>query len=155
MFLLLLLLTTTHCSTTPLRQKQLYTLFLHPNLFKSSLFIPFQEVPISLESFLTVSSHPIQGRPTFRLALGGWLTRTIFVNRSSLICRTWPSHLNLSVIIALENAIKPHFSYSLLFKIWSVKRTPKKSTDNFSGKHLGNPPPFFRAPTLQNYTWPM
>ena len=57
---------------------QLHTLLLYPNLFKTSLFTPSQEVPISFRSFLTISYHFILGRPAFRLALHGWPTRTSF-----------------------------------------------------------------------------
>ena len=54
-------------------------------------------------------SYPRRGRPDFRVAPVGWPKTTIFGNLSSFICRTWPSHLNLSFIIALKSGIKPHF----------------------------------------------
>ena len=46
-------------------------------------------------------------------------------NPSPFICRTYPSHLILSFIIALESGIEPHFSYSLLFEMLSVSRVPR------------------------------
>ena len=107
-----------------MRPKKLGILLLYPNLSKASLFTPFQEFTISLKYFFT-SSHPNRGRPDFRLALDCWPKRTIFGNLSSFIHRTGPSHLNHSHIIALETGLEPHFSYSQLFEIRSVKRVPK------------------------------
>ena len=81
-----------------------------------------------------ISSQPRQGRPAFLLALDGWPKRTIFGNLSSFIRRTWPSHLNLSFIIALESGIEPHFSYNLLFEIRSVSRVPRTIRRQFHWK---------------------
>ena len=80
------------------------------------------------------SSQPRQGRPAFRVAPDGWPKRTIFSNLSSFIRRTWPSHLNLSFIIAPESGIEPHFSYSLLFEIRSVSRVPRTIRRQFLWK---------------------
>ena len=80
------------------------------------------------------SSQPRQGRPAFRVAPDGWPKRTIFGNMSSFIRRTWPSHLNLSFIIAPESRIEPHFSYNLLFEIRSVSRVPRTIRKQFLWK---------------------
>ena len=80
------------------------------------------------------SSQPRQGRPAFRVAPDGWPKRTIFGNLSSFIRRTWPSHLNLSFIIAPESGIEPHFSYNLLFEIRSVSRVPRTIRRQFLWK---------------------
>ena len=53
------------------------------------------------------------------------MRRTIFGNWSSFIGKTWPSHLNLYLIIALKSSIELHFLYSLLFEIGSVDRLPR------------------------------
>ena len=71
------------------------------------------------------SSHPNRGRHAFHPALDGWPKRRIFDNLSSFIHKMCPSHLILSLIIALESGIEPHFSYSLLFEIRSVSRLPR------------------------------
>ena len=96
-------------------------------------------------------SHPNQGRSVFCLALDGWPKRTIFGNLSSFICRSCPSHLNLYFVIALESGIEPHFSYSLLFEIWSVSQVPRtfhrqflwktsiKSSSTFQSAHASEP----------------
>ena len=80
------------------------------------------------------SSQPRQGRPAFRVAPDGWPKRTLFGNLSSFIRRTWPSHLNLSFIIAPESGIEPHFSYNLLFEIRSVSRVPRTIRRQFLWK---------------------
>ena len=80
------------------------------------------------------SSHPRRGRPVFCLALDCWQKRTIFDTPSSFIHRTWPSHLNLCFIIALESRTEPHFSYSLLFEIQSVSRAPRTIRRQFLRK---------------------
>ena len=80
------------------------------------------------------SSHPRQGWPAFRLTADGWPKRTIFGNLSSFIRRTWPNHLNLSFIIALESRIEPHITYSLLFEIRSVSRVPRTIRRQFLWK---------------------
>jgi len=100
---------------------------------KASLFIPSQEVTISLESFFMTSSHPNRGRPAFCLALNGWLRRTIFCNLLPYIHKTCPSLLNLSFVVALESEIEPYFSYSLLFETLSVW-VPRTIRRQFSGK---------------------
>ena len=87
--------------------------------------------------FFILSFHPRRlGQPAFCLALDGCPKRTTFGNPSSFIHRTLPSHLNLSFIIAQENGIQSHFSYSLLFKILSGSQ--KKSVGKFSQKYLVN-----------------
>ena len=80
------------------------------------------------------SSQPRRGRPAFRVAPDGWPKKTIFGNLSSFIRRTWPSHLNLSFIIALERGIESHFSYNLLFEIRSVSRVPRTIRRQFLWK---------------------
>ena len=72
-----------------------------------------------------ISSHPNKRRPFFRLALDGWPTETIFGLLSYLIRITCPSHLNLSLITALERRIEPHFSHNQLLEILSVSWVPK------------------------------
>ena len=52
-------------------------------------------------------------RPTFRLAC--------------------PSHLNLSLIIALERGIEPNFSYSLLFEIRFITSLQTKRNEKKTG----------------------
>ena len=84
------------------------------------------------------SSHPKGGRPDFHGAPDGWPKRTIFGNLSSFIRRTWPSHLNLSFIIALYSGIEPHFSCNLLFEIRSVSRVPRTIRRQFLGKTSSN-----------------
>ena len=124
---------------------QLCTLLLHPNLFKASLFTPSQEVLISFQLFFMTSFHPRRGRPTFRLVLDGWPERTIFGNLSSLFRRTCPSHLNLSLIVALESGIESYFSYSLLFKIRSVSRVSTTMCKQFLWKTSSIFPSAFRS----------
>ena len=138
-------------ATIRMRPKQLRTLLLHLNLFKASLVTPSREIPISFYSFFMIFFRPRRGRPAFPLAIDGWPERTIFGNLSSFNRRTCPSHLNLSFIIALKRRIKPHFSYSILYEIRSVRRVPEKSEGNFSGKHIANLHPFFKAPMFQSY----
>ena len=77
------------------------------------------------------SSQPRQGRPAFRVAPDEW---PILGNLSSFIRRTWPSHLNLYFIVALESGIEPHFSYNLLFEIRSVSRVPRTNRRQFLWK---------------------
>ena len=108
-----------------LRPIQQRTLLLHTKLFIASLFTPSEKVTISLQSFLMTSSHSNRELPAFCLALDGWSKRTIFGNLPSFISRTCPSHLNLSLTIALESVIEPHFLSNLLFQIPSVSRVPK------------------------------
>ena len=111
---LLLLLLTTHCSSK-LPGANTATHALSPSQsIKVSLFKTSQTPHIFLNSFLTLFYHNIRGRPGFCLALDGSQTRTIFDNMSFFSCRTCSSHLNLSLIIALECGIEPNFSYSLL-----------------------------------------
>ena len=95
------------------------------------------------------SSDPNRERPAFCLALEGSPNRTIFGNLSSFICRTCPNHLNLSLIIALESGIEPHFSYNLLFKTLSVSLMPRTIQNNFSGKHLANLHLLFGVPIFR------
>ena len=106
-------------------------LLLHPNLFNASLFTPFHEVPISFKSFFMTSSNPKRGTPAFDLALENWLKRSFYGNLSSFFRRTCPSHLSLSVIIALESGILSHFSQKLLFEIRSVSRVPRRVRRQF------------------------
>ena len=80
------------------------------------------------------SSQPRQGRPAFRVAPDGWPKRTFFGYLSSFICRMWPSHLNLSFIIAPESGIEPHFLYNLLFEIQSVSQIPRTICRQFLWK---------------------
>ena len=108
-----------------LRPTQLRTLLLNLSLLKAFLFKTSQEFTVSFKSFLMTTSRPNHRRPAFHLALDGCPKRTIFGNLSSFIPSTCPSHINLSFIIALESGIEPHFSYSLLFEIWSISRTPR------------------------------
>ena len=122
--ILLLLLTTTHCSTKPPKASTAPDCPPHSNLFNASLSTPSGEFPISLKSFL-VSSQPNWGRAAFPLALDVWPKGTIFGNMSSFVSRTGPSHLNLSLIVALESGIEPPFSYSLLFEKQSVSWIPR------------------------------
>ena len=80
-----------------------------------------------------------------------------FILLSSVSCfihRTCPSHLNLSLIIALESGIEPHFSYSLLLEIRPVSRVPR-TVGNSSGKHLANIHPLFKAATGTSIRRPM
>ena len=127
-----------HCSTTPPASNTATHApppissikgSLHP-----SLFTPFQDIPISFKSLFMTSSQPRRGRPAFRVAPDGWPKRTIFGNLSSFVCRTWPSHLNLSFIISLDSGIEPHFSYKLLFEIRSVSRVPRTIRTQFLWK---------------------
>ena len=92
-------------------------LLLQPNLFKASLFTSSLEAPISFTSLFMTSSHPRRGRPAFHLAPCSWPKKTIFSNLSSFIHRTWPSHLNLSFIIALESGIQPHLRTTYYLKL--------------------------------------
>ena len=50
------------------------------------------------------------------------------------IRRKCPSHLNLSLIIALESRIEPHFPYSLLLEILLVSQVPKTIRRQFLRK---------------------
>ena len=102
------------------------------------------------------SSQPRQGQPAFFVAPDGWPKRTIFGNLSSFICRMWPSHLNLSSIIAPESRIEPHFSYNLLFEIQSVSWVPRtirrqflwKTSSKFSSAFWSTQPLAFYAEVL-------
>jgi len=97
------------------------------------------------------TSHPRRRRPAFRLTLYGWQKRKIFGNLSSFIRRTWPSHLNLSFIIALESEIEPHSLQSLLFELRAVRRVSRtirrqflwktycKSSYAFQSAHFSEP----------------
>ena len=84
-------------------------LCLRPSLFEAFLFAPSQEVPISLKSFLVTSYHRVGERRAFCFALDGWPTWVIFGNISCFFCKTCPNHIMLSLIIALESGIEPHF----------------------------------------------
>ena len=84
-----------------------------------------------------ISSHLNRGQHAFSLALKGWLKRRIFGNLSSFICRTCPSHLILSLIIALESGIQPHFLHRLLFEIHSVSQLPRTNCRQFLWKTSG------------------
>ena len=117
-----------------LKSTHLSTLPLHPNLFKTSVFTPMQEILITLKSLLTTSSNTNQGQPPFCLALDGWPAKTLFGNLSSFIRRTCPVHLNFSLITARESLIEPHFSYSLLLEIRSVGQVPKTVRRQFLRK---------------------
>jgi len=92
-----------------LRPTQLQTFLLHPNLWKPPSLHPPRK-----------PSSPVWGRPAFHLALDGWPTWTIISNLSSFIRRKCPSHLNFSLIVALESMIEPCFSYSLFFEVRPV-----------------------------------
>ena len=89
-----------------------------------------------------------QGQPAFHFSLEGWLRRTIFGNMSSFIGKTWPSHLNLSVTIALESGIEPHFCTTCCLKYGQSAGYPEQSIGNFSGKHLVNVHLLFRHSML-------
>ena len=77
---------------------------------------------LSLKSLLTTYSQPIWVQPAVLLTLDGSPTMD---DLSSFICQTYPSHLSLSPITALESRTGLHFSYSLLLKIRSVRWVPK------------------------------
>jgi hypothetical protein len=79
------------------------------------------------------------------LTLDSWPTRTILGNLSSFIHRMCPSHLNLSLIIALESGIEPHFVYSLLFDIRSVSRVPEAIRRQFLWKTSSKSSKVFRS----------
>ena len=109
--------TTTNNLTTAqscMRPLELFTLLLHPNLFKAYPFSPFQKSPISLKPFLTTFSHPIWGQPAFILALDSLSRRISVGNISTFLCKMCPSNFILSLIIAIETGIKPNCWYSLL-----------------------------------------
>ena len=53
---------------------------------------------------------------------------------SFFICRTYPSHLDLSFIIVLEGEFEPPFSYSQQFKMRSVSRVPRTIRRQFLWK---------------------
>ena len=126
-------------------------LLLHHNLFTTSLFKSYQEVPISFKSFFMTSSHPRRGRDAFRLALDGWSKRTIYDALSFFIHRSCPRNLNFSFIIALESGIEQHFRTAYSFKYSQSAGYPEQSVGIFSGKHLVNLHPLFRTPMLQSH----
>ena len=90
--LLQLLLLTTDSAPSRLRPTQLRTLLLLPNLFKTSLFTPSKEVPISFKSLFMTSSNPRQGQPAFRLDLRGWPK-----GQSSAICHPFSAKRALAI----------------------------------------------------------
>ena len=57
-------------------------------------------------------------------------------NLSPLILRTCPSHLKLTLIMALESGIESHFSGAYCLKSGQSDGYPKESDDNSFGKHL-------------------
>ena len=89
---------------------------------------PPVKLPFFFKSIFTIYSQHSLGTNGFGPR---WIAKTTnFGNMSSYIRETWPSHLNFSFIIALESGMTPHFSYSLLFYIRSVKYTSGfQSTD--------------------------
>ena len=131
-FIVLLLLT--HCSTKP----------PYPNLFKASLFTPSNEVSIAFKFFLAVFSHPIQGRPAFRLTLDGQPKKANFGGLSSFFRKTTPNHFNPFVIFFL------HF---FCLKYSQSNGYPKLSLNNSPGKHVTNPLLSSKEPIFQNCTW--
>jgi hypothetical protein len=66
-------------------------------------------------------------------------------NLSCFIRRTCPSHLNPSLIIALENKIEPQFSHSLLFDKRSVSQVPKTILRQFLWKKSSKSSSAFRS----------
>ena len=120
-----------------LRPIQLRTL-LSSNICKSSLFTPFQEVQISLESFLTTSSHPIHGRPAFFFTVDDWLTKTIFANPLSV---EWV----LAILIF----------FSVPFTVWNTfSRTGTQTIRRHSyRKYLANPPLFLGNPLFTTISY--
>jgi len=101
-----------------LRPSQLRKLLLHPNLF----IIPLYNLPRDSHFPLSLSLRhllPHSRRPAFRLALDGWLTRSI-LDLSPNICRKCPSHLNLSHY-SLFNYVLHIYLNTLLFSfMWCL-----------------------------------
>ena len=126
---ILLLLRTHYSNKPPETNKAIHT----PPSSQSikSLFMPSIDVSISLKSFFVIYYHPNCRRPVFCLALNSCWKGTIFCNLSSFICRTCPSHLNLSLNVVFKSRIEPHFPLSLLFEIWSVSWGPKPIYSQF------------------------
>ena len=98
---------------------------------KPSSLHPPRKFLFPLNLSLPTSSHPSQGRPAFCLVLDGRPKRIILSNLASFICRTCPSHFNLSLIVALETWIELHLLYSLLFKIRLVSHVLKTTRRQF------------------------
>ena len=126
------LLTATYSTKLPEANTAMDT----PPTSQSSQSLPLYSLlgsPITLKSFFMTSFHYNQGWSAFYLALDGLLKSTILTNLSSFIYRIWPSNLNLSFFIVLENKIELHFSFSLLFKIAYSQsvRYPKQYVGKF------------------------
>ena len=137
-------------------------LLLQPNIFKTSLFKPCQEVPISFRSLFMTSSYPWQRQPAFHVPSP----------RQSSIRLAIKDNLWLLVILHLKNMAypsQPLFHYSLqkqdwttffvqsmlLFEIQSVSQVPRTISRQFFGKDLVNFCFPFGAPMLQIHILPL
>lgn len=122
--ILILLLTTHFTSPNDLKSTKIRTLLSYRSIFKISLFTS----PMKFQFALYLSSWRLA--TPFRMKFFSFgqdkLPKTkIFCSILSFTPKTYPGHLTLSFMIALEDGKEPHLGRSLLLDIQSFKWIPK------------------------------